>query len=44
MQTSVSESSSLFFCAVLFQLAYQVVELQQKIKIKECVLEEQHAR
>ncbi|CAJ1066353.1 protein Atg16l2 [Xyrichtys novacula] len=26
------------------ELAYQVVELQQQIKIKECVLEEQHAR
>ncbi|KAG8001708.1 Autophagy-related protein 16-2 [Nibea albiflora] len=26
------------------ELAYQVVELQQKIKIKECFLEEQHAR
>ncbi|KAG7225930.1 hypothetical protein INR49_018531, partial [Caranx melampygus] len=25
------------------ELAYQVVELQQKIKIKECVLEKQHA-
>ncbi|XP_074535050.1 ATG16 autophagy related 16-like 2 isoform X2 [Halichoeres trimaculatus] len=25
------------------ELAYQVVELQQQIKIKECVLEEQHA-
>lgn len=39
-------SSSLFFCVcvVLLQLAYQVVELQQQIKIKECVLEERHAR
>ncbi|XP_022594305.1 autophagy-related protein 16-2-like isoform X1 [Seriola dumerili] len=26
------------------ELAYQVVELQRQIKIKECVLEEQHAR
>ncbi|XP_026228027.1 autophagy-related protein 16-2 isoform X2 [Anabas testudineus] len=26
------------------ELAYQVVELQQQIKIKECVLEERHAR
>ncbi|XP_047451131.1 protein Atg16l2-like isoform X2 [Mugil cephalus] len=26
------------------ELAYQVLELQQQIKIKECVLEEQHAR
>lgn len=26
------------------ELAYQVVELQQQIKIKECVLEQQHAR
>ncbi|XP_070685984.1 protein Atg16l2-like isoform X2 [Pempheris klunzingeri] len=26
------------------ELAYQVVELQQQIKIKECFLEEQHAR
>ncbi|KAM7412396.1 hypothetical protein PAMA_019994 [Pampus argenteus] len=26
------------------ELAFQVVELQQQIKIKECVLEEQHAR
>lgn len=26
------------------ELAYQVVELQQQIKIKECVLDEQHAR
>nr|XP_033486794.1 autophagy-related protein 16-like [Epinephelus lanceolatus] len=26
------------------ELAYQVVELQQQIKIKECVLQQQHAR
>lgn len=31
-------------CALSFQLAYQVVQLQQQIRIKECVVEEQHAR
>lgn len=34
----------LLWFAVSFQLAYQVVELQQQIKIKECLLEEQHTR
>lgn len=33
-----------FFFFVVLQLAYQVVELQQQIKIKECVLEEQSVR
>ncbi|KAK2846491.1 hypothetical protein Q5P01_009490 [Channa striata] len=43
-----SDSSSLISSLQLQkstgELAYQVVELQQQIKIKECVLEEQHAR
>lgn len=39
-QLSPPDSSSVF----LFQLAYQVVDLQKKNKIKECVLEETSAR